>query len=217
MPLIQMVIVILTAVALGALYYLTFRINRRFKDVDFLQRELGNLKKQFYRVGRLEREITLLVKKNVLDAKIRQKKPEEQVTKSIKPISKIIVPNEQLEIKKDCLADVLRAWNNSNLTDNEREKIEKKYIGENILWQVKVTSISFKSSGQVWATVIDADEVKRVNSAYAVFDMSYGKILAECVDKESILIGGVIERFFLSPIVSNCKIIGGLRKVNQNM
>lgn len=114
---------------------------------------------------------------------------------------------------RDDLQSLLDTWNDKNLTKLQRKTIEDSYIGQSVKWEVKVMSVSEEKDGKIWVTIVSSNQ--EIDSAHAVFDQSYKRKLLTIKSGEIVEISGTIERFFLSPVIVNCKLFTSEKPLAQ--
>jgi hypothetical protein len=105
------------------------------------------------------------------------------------------------------LESLYRSWRNNDLTDLQKKKFERSYVGSIVTWEVEVVSVSGESRNEIWVTVQPRGENLYMRTAIAVFPDEMHSAL-ETLDKgQPITISGQIDRFFLSPILKDCRLV----------
>jgi len=124
----------------------------------------------------------------------------------LKPVPK----KPTVKLNKKILNDLdalLTLWNDKSLTDKQKKRFEDYCIGKSVKWSLKIISVAEETEGQVWATIVSERDRLGINSAHAIFDATLREKLLSLKGKTVIQVSGVIERFFLAPVLNDCEII----------
>ena len=125
---------------------------------------------------------------------------------------KAMIENEShLEEEINTLQELFSAWKGKNITDLQRKRIENTFTGKEFVWEVFVLSVSEIEDGVIFLTIVANKDV-RLDSAYALayFNSKYEETLALIGKFDKIRIMGTVDRFFLSPILKDCKLLNRL-------
>ncbi|TQV77209.1 hypothetical protein FLL45_04480 [Aliikangiella marina] len=161
------------------------------KHIDVLMDEVLELQQREHKRAQLisERKRRLKLKQNTIE---------------LTPITPQDVPVKAVKLVTNDLEFLLKSWNDKNLTERQRKTIEDNYIGKSVKWEVKVMSVSEEKDDKIWVTIVSPKQ--EIDSAHAVFDKSYKRHLLAIRGSDVVLISGTIERFFLAPVIVNCKL-----------
>lgn len=203
--LISLIVIIVPTVAVAWKIMETLFIKPREFRIDTLKQDLDRLRNEFLRIEKQQGE------------KIEQEESKQSKTKIIdkEDVPQIIkVENQILSFKHlNTLQELFSAWKDKNITDLQRKRIEDTFSGKEFVWDVFVLSISEITGGKIFLTIIANKEVL-FDSAYALayFDSKDEEALALLGKGEKIRIKGTVDRFFLSPILKDCKLLNRLKE-----
>lgn len=203
--LISLIVIIVPSVAVVWKIMETLFIKPREFRIDTLKQDLDRLRNELLRIEKQQGE------------KIEQEESKQSKTKIIdkEDVPQIIkVENQILSFKHlNTLQELFSAWKDKNITDLQRKRIEDTFSGKEFVWDVFVLSISEITGGKIYLTIIANKEVL-FDSAYALayFDSKDEEALALLGKGEKIRIKGTVDRFFLSPILKDCKILNRLKE-----
>lgn len=176
-----------------------FRITTMEKDVEALRNEILKIEKarQATNAGKSEdgtdAEHGALSTGSTVQKNERLTQSEHKST-----ISNEVVLND--------LQDLLGLWNNKEITDLQRKHIEEIYTNKPVAWEVLIKSVGEVKDGKIYVSVVSPKSEFQLDTAVAYFDENYKEALLLVKKGESVVISGTIERFFLSPILKDCKI-----------
>ncbi len=101
-------------------------------------------------------------------------------------------------------------WNNDDITELQKIKIEETSIGKRVIWDVYVESISKIGFGHdrimLFAKANKDDRLSSSNTA-AIFDIKYEDSLLLLQKGDKITINGKISSFSISIMIDDCEII----------
>lgn len=115
-----------------------------------------------------------------------------------------VVPTE---IILNSLEHLIESWKEETLTDLQKSHLEDMYIGKNIIWDVKITNVYEMDDGSFSASITSPQSKFYIDSAIANFDKKYKEALLLIKEGDLVTISGVIDRFFLSPIIKDCSLM----------
>ena len=95
-------------------------------------------------------------------------------------------------------------WTDEKLTDLQKQRFEKEFVGKKVEWKVQVDSVSEKSYERILLYVQDTGEKWKRTRATAEFPDSKEKKLAELKGDDWIILRGTIKEFFLWPNLKDC-------------
>lgn len=110
------------------------------------------------------------------------------------------------EVVLNDLKDLLDLWNDKEITDLQRKHVEEIYTNKPVVWEVLIKSVGEVKDGKIYVSVVSPKSEFLLDTAVAYFDEKYKEALLLVKKGESVVISGTIERFFLSPILKDCKI-----------
>lgn len=203
--LISLIAIIVPTVAVAWKIMETLFIKPREFRIDTLKQDLDRLRNEFLRIEKQQGE------------KIEQEESKQSKNKIIdkEDVPQIIkVENQILSFKHlNTLQELFSAWKDKNITDLQRKRIEDTFSGKEFVWDVFVLSISEITGGKIFLTIIANKEVL-FDSAYALayFDSKDEEALMLLGKGEKIRIKGTVDRFFLSPILKDCKLLNRLKE-----
>lgn len=171
-----------------------FRINSMEKDIDVLRNE----------VLRVERKSKIHESSNIskssgdilVTAEDNSSSDLESVNLDARSVSGGLI--------LDNLQALLNLWNEKELTDLQKKHIEESYTNQSVVWEVKIKSIGEVKGGKIYVSMVSPRAEFELDTAIAYFDESYKDALLLIKKGESVVVSGVIERFFLSPILKDC-------------
>ncbi|XOB63721.1 hypothetical protein ACMC56_07875 [Campylobacterota bacterium DY0563] len=200
-PIISLIIVLVPTVAvvwkvMEVLYIKPreFRINALENNVNELQNEIKNIEKKS---SSIEIESEHIVSS---ETEVKIIKKEDNKTK---PIIDEATLYQTLE-------NLFNQWNNDDITELQKTKIEKTSIGKRVIWDVYVTSISKIGLGDerimLFATANKDDRLSSPSTA-AIFDIKYEDSLLLLQKDDKVTISGKISSFGISIMIDECEII----------
>jgi hypothetical protein len=129
-------------------------------------------------------------------------------TKQEKANAAVINPiNKSADIILDDLQYLLDAWGDESLTELQKSHLEELYIGKEVIWDVEIKSVSERDSGEITATILSPKAKYGLETAIATFDKKYKEALLLVKKGDLVTVSGKIERFFLSPVLTNCTVV----------
>lgn len=105
------------------------------------------------------------------------------------------------------LQGLLDLWNSKELADLQKTDIENTYTNKSVMWEVLIKSVDQVKDGKIYVRIISPKATFSFDLAVAYFEDYYQEALLLIKKEEIVVISGVIERFFLSPILKDCTII----------
>ena len=200
-PIISLIIVMVPTVAviwkvMEVLYIKPreFRINALENNVNELQNEIKNIEKKSSSI-KIESEPVVSSENDV-------KMIQNEDTKT-KPIVDESTLYQTLE-------NLFTQWEDDDITDLQKTKIEKTSIGKKVIWDVYVESISEIGFGDerimLFAKSNTDDRLSSPRTA-AIFDVKYEDSLLLLQKGDKITISGKIKSFGLSIMLEDCEII----------
>jgi hypothetical protein len=202
-PIISLILILVPAVGITwkimhALYVKPrdFRISSMEKDIDTLRNEILKIEK-----------------KSNNDESARKLQPSEgseSVAGNMNlndqdPVHKIDQRTSNELVLNDLQA-LLDLWNDKELTDLQKKHIEDTYTNKSVVWEVVIKSIGEVKDGKIYVSMVSKKSKFQIDSAAAYFDESYKDALLLIKKGEPVIVSGVIERFFLSPMLKDCKL-----------
>ncbi|MED5523632.1 MAG: hypothetical protein VX447_02585 [Pseudomonadota bacterium] len=171
-----------------------FRINTMEKDIDVLRNEILKIEKRQYTPS-----------DNI--GKVKASESEISPTKDTEEAKSANISGLSGELVLNDLQDLLDIWNNKELTDLQKKHIEETYENKSVVWEVVLKSVGEVKDGKIYVSVVSPRAEFQLDNAVAYFDESYKEALLMVKKGESVIISGTIERFFLSPMLKDCKIV----------
>ena len=104
------------------------------------------------------------------------------------------------------LSAFFEAWKDESLTDLQRDQFEKNYAGQRVVWRARFQDASEKD-GSLWTSLLSENEREYGVHVIAVFGSKHKEALLMLNKGEVVTISGVIDRFFLGPILKDCEIV----------
>jgi len=95
-------------------------------------------------------------------------------------------------------------WSGDGITDLQKKQFEKDYIGKQVCWNVRVSSVT-SSSDSITLTVLDTAEQWKCAFAWGVFPLSAEPSLLQLKKDDIIVLRGVIKEFFFMPSLIQCE------------
>jgi hypothetical protein len=169
-----------------------FRISTMEQDISDLRNEVLNMEKR----ERGARDPTSLTHERAVETEAAAESRQRANT----PVAILD------EVILDDLQQLLDIWNDESLTELQKTHVEETYIGTKVVWEVLVKSVSEEKDGKIWVTIVSPSAKFGLDAAHAIFDKKYKEALLLIKKDEHVIISGVIERFFLSPILQDCQL-----------
>lgn len=132
---------------------------------------------------------------------------EKKNTSQAEAVDNLIVDGGINNIVVNDLQNLLDTWNDKALTKLQRKNIEDSYIGKKVTWEVKVMSVSEEKDDKIWVTIAPKATGLGIDSAHAVFDKMFKRRLLDIKNGEAVVVTGIVERFFLSPVIGDCFLV----------
>lgn len=179
---------------------------RNMLDIFFVK--VSDLKNEKFKDLQQSNYNSILQIINSNHSPILNKKQTEELT------LKAIVENEShLKEEINTLQELYIAWKDKSLTELQKNRFEKNFSGKEVIWDVYVISIAEPKDGKIFVNLAhDKERSFDGATAFADFDSKHEEVLALLSKGEKIRIKGIIDKFFLSPILKNCKILGRLKE-----
>ena len=98
------------------------------------------------------------------------------------------------------------SWREKSLTELQRDQFEKSYLGQKIVWRARLGDVSEEQDGLLWVSLKSENERDYGVHVIAVFESKYKEALLMTNKGEAVTVSGVIDRFFLSPLIKDCTI-----------
>jgi hypothetical protein len=171
-----------------------FRINTMEKDIYVLRNEILKIEKRQHTPS----DNIGIVKTSESEIS-PTKDTEEAKSANISDLSGELVLND--------LQDLLDIWNDEELSDLQKKHIEETYENKSVVWEVVLKSVGEVNDGKIYVSVVSPRAEFQLDNAVAYFDESYKEALLMVKKGESVILSGTIERFFLSPMLKDCKIV----------
>jgi hypothetical protein len=206
-PIISLILMIISTITgvwkvVHALYVKPrdFRINTMEKDIDTLRNEILKIEKKQTAENSSnnfqndEPKITKVKEAEIeLTHSISQQVPQEN--------------NTSHELVLNDLQALLDSWNSKELTDLQKKHFEEMYTNQPVTWEVAIKSVGEIKDGKIYVSIISPTAEFQLDRAIAYFDESFKEALLLMKKGEVAIITGVIERFFLSPIIKDCRLV----------
>lgn len=126
-------------------------------------------------------------------------------------VASISVENtEDLTPSSDLLNNPVKfymTWKNKNFTRLQRDHFEKSYIGQKVVWKVKLGDVSEESSGFLWASLFTLNGDGLNDHVIAVFEQKHKSALFMLKPDTAITVTGIIKQFSVSPLIEHCSIL----------
>lgn len=207
-PIISLILIVIPTAGVvwkvvHALYVMPrdFRINSMEKDIDALRNEILKIEKRQYS------GLTEIALENQSESTTKV------ANSNIKSVANNVKFDEAMriqisgEVVLDDLQTLLNTWNNKNLTELQKKHVEEVYENKPVVWEVVLKTVGEVKDGKIYVSMISPRAEFELDSAIAYFDESYKDALLMVKKGETVIISGVIERFFLSPVLKDCKIV----------
>lgn len=99
------------------------------------------------------------------------------------------------------------AWKKKSLTELQRDQFENNYLGQKVVWRMRLGDVSEERDGLLWVSLTSPKERDYGVHVIAVFESKYKEALLMLKKGEIVTVSGVIERFSLSPLIRVCNIV----------
>lgn len=93
------------------------------------------------------------------------------------------------------------------MTELQREHFEKTYIGQKIIWRVRLGRVSEEEGGLLWVGLNSLNDREYSVYAIAVFDLKHKEALLLLNKGEIVTVSATINSFFLSPMLKDCSVV----------
>ena len=104
------------------------------------------------------------------------------------------------------LSAFYEAWKDKSLTDLQRDQFEKNYAGQRIVWRARFGNVSEKD-GSFWVSLSSENEREYGVHVIAIFGSKHREALLMLKKEQIVTISGVIDSFFLAPILKDCNVV----------
>jgi len=200
-PLISVALITIPAIATAWKIFDALYVKPRDFRISVLEKNLDELKKEFQRPER-----THATKQSDHNESSHESK--------VTPPQAGTVDNiEALTQSTTLLNDMVvfyKTWKDTSLTELQRGHFEKSYIGQKILWRARLGDVTEEKDGLLWTSLLPEAEPTHAAHVIAVFDSKNKEALLMLRKGEVVMVSGVIDRFFLSPLITNCSISRGV-------
>jgi hypothetical protein len=99
------------------------------------------------------------------------------------------------------------AWKDENLTELQRKQFEKSYIGQKVVWTAKFSGVNEGTYGMYGVSLTSTQEGCSTVHVGTFLGKKYRTALLNINKGEQVVVTGVIERFSLIPLLTNCEIV----------
>ena len=105
------------------------------------------------------------------------------------------------------LSAFYESWKDKSLTELQRDQFEKNYIGQRVVWRAQLGNVTEEKDGLLGVSLMSDKERDYGVHVIAIFDSRHKEALLMLKKGEIVTVSGVIDRFFLSPIIKNCNVL----------
>ena len=105
------------------------------------------------------------------------------------------------------LSAFYQSWKDKSLTELQRDQFEKNHVGQKIVWRARLGNVSEEKDGLLWVSLTSENERDYGVHVIAIFDSKHKEALLMLMKGELVTVFGVIDSFFLSPMIKNCSIV----------
>jgi len=177
-----------------------FRISTMEKDIDALRNEMLKVEKS-------DRNAEEKTKKETTNKQKQSEVANNSHEESIRSGLELPIISNTSDLVLNDLQELLNLWNKEGLTDLQKKHIEETYTNKHVVWEVMIKEVEEVKDGKIYVSVISPKATFSLDSAIAYFDERYKETLLLIKKGEAVTISGVIERFFLSPVLKDCQIV----------
>jgi len=180
-----------------------FRISVLEKNVDEIRRELQK--------NALQQSFIHGDSVSTPDIKIElHDKPISTSKESLKELTTDILNKSEPVIATTKLLEdfntFCKSWNDKSLTDLQRDQFAKNYIGQKVVWNVRLSSVSEERDGNLWCGLTSTSDDFSLNLVIAIFESNHKHALLMVNKGEVVKVSGTIDSFSLSPVIKKCSI-----------
>ncbi|TQV85897.1 hypothetical protein [Aliikangiella coralliicola] len=193
-------LLILIAVGLW-LWLLHFYLKPHEEKMSVMEQNIEELRDEVLTMQERERKRVQRISEK------RRLLKEKQSIKNVEVSRKVDNKEKAERLVVNDLQTLLDTWSDKKLTKLQRKNIEDSYIGKKVNWEVKVMSVSEEKNDQIWVTIAPKSADLGIDSAHAVFDKMFKRRLLDIDNGEVVVITGIVERFFLSPVIGDCFLV----------
>lgn len=205
-PIISLIVILVPIIAVIWKTMETLYIKPREFRINTLENNINELKSEILKIEKKQSVITkeqeVITNETFKDVVSLSNENKEEVEKT-----KVIL-NEN--VLYQTLENLFNQWKNEDITELQRKKIEENSIGKIVTWDVYIESISKFGSNKkslMLTAKANIDDYLSSPNTVAIFDIKYEDSLLLLQKGDKITITGKIEKFFLSPMLEDCKII----------
>tara|TARA_R110002050_G_scaffold37986_1_gene94038 strand:- start:130 stop:615 length:486 start_codon:yes stop_codon:yes gene_type:complete len=98
-------------------------------------------------------------------------------------------------------------WKDENMTELQRKQFEKSYIGQKVVWTAKFSGVNEGTSGKYGVSLTSTQKDGSGIHVGTFLGKKYRTALLNINKGEQVVVTGVIERFSIIPILTNCEIV----------
>lgn len=98
------------------------------------------------------------------------------------------------------------SWKDEELTELQRDQFEKNYVGQKVVWAATFSAVSEDRDGYLWVSLTSKNKKNYGIHVVAVFEENHKEALLAINKGEHVQVSGVIDSFFLSPLIKKCSI-----------
>jgi hypothetical protein len=99
------------------------------------------------------------------------------------------------------------SWRDKSLTELQRDQFEKNYVGQRVVWRARLGNVTEEKDGLLWVSLTSEKERDYGVHVIAIFDSRHKEALLVLKKEEIVTVSGVIDRFFLSPMIKDCNVV----------
>ena len=173
-----------------------FRINSMEKDIDMLRNEILRIERKSN--AHESSKVANSADDKLIVTEDNSSTNLESINLDVRGVSNGLI--------LDDLQALLDLWNDKELTDLQKKHIEELYTNKSVIWEVKIKSIGEIKDGKIYVSMTSPHAEFQFDTAIAYFDESYKDALLLIKKGEPVVVSGVIERFFLSPMLKDCRL-----------
>ncbi|MFI8741186.1 hypothetical protein [Stutzerimonas zhaodongensis] len=200
-PLVSLVLVIIPAIAAAWKIFDALYVKPRDFRISVLEKNLDELKKELQR----PEQIQLTPQRTNNEFKSEPKSPILQADS----VQKIEALSQSTTLLND-MVSFCKSWKDPALTELQRSHFEKSYTGQKILWRARLGDVTEEKDGLLWTSLMPESEPTHAAHVVAVFDSKHKEALLILRKNDVVTVSGIIDRFFLSPLIRDCTISRGV-------
>jgi hypothetical protein len=99
------------------------------------------------------------------------------------------------------------SWKDKSLAELQRDQFENNYAGQRVVWRTQLRNVTEEKDGLLWVSLESENERAYGVHVIAIFDSRHKEALLMLKKGEVVTVSGVVDRFFLSPIIKDCNVV----------